>query len=237
MTPARAFYARQKSTPALLAWEPVYAAVSLDGDLGFTTGPWTYRGSPAGGVTSWGHYWLPIWRRHDNGAWRVLIDLGVSHPEPPAAQLPVGFPGDGRFAGRSAANGTDGIDRAASARAELQAVEAVFAARARYGGSEAAYADHAGQDIRLYREGAEPRPRPRTGAGRRAIGRRPGREVACSGSTCPAPATLAMPGAKAEPRPATGPSKLGTWVRIWSRGPEGVWRIVLDIMLTGPVTG
>ncbi len=56
-----------------LDWQPEGAAVSCDGSLAVSIGPWTY--SQLGNVTH-GHY-LTVWRRDPSGRWRVLIDHGV----------------------------------------------------------------------------------------------------------------------------------------------------------------
>ena len=74
------FYSEQKDLSGFLTWKPVYADISLAGDLGYTTGPYEYRKSkedkePA----SAGHY-VSIWRKEIDGAWKVVVDVGVGHP-------------------------------------------------------------------------------------------------------------------------------------------------------------
>src|SRR5262249_26998804 len=42
--------------PGLLTWFPVYADVSRDGDLGYTTGPYEFRQSPDAKAANYGYY-------------------------------------------------------------------------------------------------------------------------------------------------------------------------------------
>lgn len=61
-----------------LTWGPQYAAISVGGDFGYTTGPFEVfqnrtDAQPAGA----GHY-LSVWQK-ENGKWKVLIDAGVNH--------------------------------------------------------------------------------------------------------------------------------------------------------------
>lgn len=73
-------------------WEPVKVAVSPPGNLGYTFGTWqsvsTVEGRP---VRSKGKY-ATVWRRGEDGIWRVVLDIGnrslsagasadSSHPE------------------------------------------------------------------------------------------------------------------------------------------------------------
>ena len=55
-----------------LTWEPSRADISRSGDLGWTTGTYTFR-STAGGVQSQGRgVYVSIWRLQDDGRWKVI---------------------------------------------------------------------------------------------------------------------------------------------------------------------
>jgi ketosteroid isomerase-like protein len=71
----RAFYSAAKEDPGSLEWYPAGAELADSGDLGFTTGPWTYS---RGDARIHGHF-LTIWKRDAGCRWTVEFDGGVSH--------------------------------------------------------------------------------------------------------------------------------------------------------------
>jgi len=71
----------RRETPAVLAWTPSWAEVSGSGDFGFTTGPWTFAASRDTAAAGFGHF-VSAWRRDGDGPWRVVLDIGISHPDP-----------------------------------------------------------------------------------------------------------------------------------------------------------
>lgn len=76
-----------KSLPAgqeSLWWEPVYARVSKSANWGFTTGPAIFKPT-ANGAESYGDY-FSIWQRNRKGVWKLLFDIGVTHPKPTTQQ-------------------------------------------------------------------------------------------------------------------------------------------------------
>jgi ketosteroid isomerase-like protein len=84
--------------PGPLAWTPEVAAVSGDGVLGFTTGPWTLT---VGQDVGTGRY-TTVWRRTASGEYRFVLDVGVQGPsmttipgELPVRRVPVGAPEPG----------------------------------------------------------------------------------------------------------------------------------------------
>jgi ketosteroid isomerase-like protein len=68
--------------PVELNWRPIYADVSRAGDLGYTTGPYTFKDlSPEKRPTRYGYY-FSVWEKQANGEWKVAVDCGISTPEP-----------------------------------------------------------------------------------------------------------------------------------------------------------
>ncbi|MGD8495111.1 MAG: nuclear transport factor 2 family protein [Gemmatimonadales bacterium] len=66
-----------------LTWDPVYAEVSASGELGYTVGRYTTSvGAGDEASTEQGTY-LTVWRRQDDGSWKVQADIG--NPAPPGA--------------------------------------------------------------------------------------------------------------------------------------------------------
>jgi uncharacterized protein (TIGR02246 family) len=89
-----------------LTWEPYEGEVSSQGDLGYTRGRFVFRGKDATGkeVTERGEY-LTLWRKHADGAWRVVVDSSVPAADPgvppvkgaPARVIGEGASGDLRY--------------------------------------------------------------------------------------------------------------------------------------------
>lgn len=61
-----------------LEWAPEFAEIAASGDLGYTSGPWRLTPEGAGKPAVFGHF-LTVWRKLPDGAWKVLIDHGISH--------------------------------------------------------------------------------------------------------------------------------------------------------------
>lgn len=76
-----ALWRARAESPAVLEWAPSYAEVSGDGDLGFSTGPWSLRPKAGEAAVAFGHF-VSVWRRERGGPWRVALDIGISHPDP-----------------------------------------------------------------------------------------------------------------------------------------------------------
>ncbi len=80
-----------------LRWQPQRADVSSSGDLGYTVGTWEMRAvsvSEGSGTLGRGMY-VSIWRKQDDGSWRVVMDLGnpVSLSVGEGTQPPLTPPG------------------------------------------------------------------------------------------------------------------------------------------------
>jgi ketosteroid isomerase-like protein len=72
---------RWGATPAdsaLLNWRPVYADISIDGDLGYTTGPFEYFKDRKDSQAIGFGYYSTVWKKQSDGKWKVAIDLGIS---------------------------------------------------------------------------------------------------------------------------------------------------------------
>jgi ketosteroid isomerase-like protein len=62
----------------VLHWRPVYSDISAAGDMGYNTGPFWLTDAqkqikPQG-------YFFSVWRKQDDGSWKVVLDVGVSMP-------------------------------------------------------------------------------------------------------------------------------------------------------------
>ena len=61
-----------------LTWEPYEGEVGSQGDLGYTRGKFLFQGKDGAGkpVTERGEY-LSIWRKQQDGAWRLVVDSSL----------------------------------------------------------------------------------------------------------------------------------------------------------------
>ncbi len=140
-TNGKEFWEKAKPSDSLLSWFPVYADISTNGTIGYTTGPWEFRPKKDGEPTAFGDY-ITIWEKRGD-EFKAVVDIGVSHdrqnisrPEnvaspklDPKAAENKGYAGD-----------------AATAFYELLGL----------GQTEKAYKQFADNDIRLYRDASQP---------------------------------------------------------------------------------
>lgn len=68
--------AMSEGPPLLLNWQPQFAEVARDEDLGWTWGEWQgYQPGAGGKRVAQGKY-VNIWKKQDDGSWKVRLDLG-----------------------------------------------------------------------------------------------------------------------------------------------------------------
>lgn len=199
-----------------LDWKPVWADVSSAGDLGYTTGPYVLRDlGPTPRPARHGYY-FSIWKKQEDGSWKVAVDAGIRTPEPageaaeyrsaPQPVPPVAPPS---------------LDARAAADA-LRAREAELGAALRSRGGEA-LADFAAPEARLHRDGVFP------SLGRAALRSALAATPALEGievlDACVA-ASFDLGYAWGKTSFVDGTS--GYFVRVWRRGDDGVFRVTLD---------
>ncbi|HEX5377781.1 MAG TPA: nuclear transport factor 2 family protein [Phenylobacterium sp.] len=217
---AHAFYEQapdDRGGPPLVWW-PLLAGISRSGDLGFTTGPFTYDGRPGG-------YYFTVWKKQPDGSWKWIYDGGppsdMTRAPPkgsPPAYLPV-----------STARGK----YPEAAWAEVRAAEAALARDARVD-ARAAYARVLSPDARVAGSRAAPADTPQGQAAELStraarIEFRPlGGEVSRAGD-------LAWTYGDAR-WTQDGKDGRGHYVRIWQVR-KGGWALVYDAILKAPPPG
>lgn len=133
----------------LLAWQPAFAGIAASGDMGFTTGPWEFKGDikdekPSG----YGHF-VTVWKKQPDGSWKFVVDLGISHPQSGGPQT-LWQPTDTKTktTGKS-------ID-AANARTSLLDRDRKSSVAGLNQGLVKAFLEYASPDVRLYRNDSLP---------------------------------------------------------------------------------
>ena len=130
----------------LLVWQPMFAGISRDGDLGYTTGPWQFKNDIKDAKFSAFGNFMTVWKKQPDGKWKFVVDLGVSNPEPKKTTLlTYGEPASGRFA-RDAAKG----------RSTLQDTERDFSKTSVKRGAVEAFLAYAAPDVRVFRNQKQP---------------------------------------------------------------------------------
>jgi len=200
--------------PALVWW-PLWAGIARSGDLGFTTGPFTFGGKPVG-------YYFTVWKRQAAGDWKWVYDGGTD-------SLAVGAPPAGTTPGILASASGEGT-YPEHAMAQVRAAELRLASTAERD-VKRAYADALAADARVQGSPAAP------GATPAAI-----RAELATRAPQIAFKTLGVDSSKAGDLAWTygeaswtrdGKPGAGHYLRIW-RHDRGGWRLVFDQILNDP---
>lgn len=69
-------------SPALLSWHPVFADISSNGALGYSTGAGEYRPKGKTDTTVYYSEYATVWRRQADGTYKAALDVGISHDKP-----------------------------------------------------------------------------------------------------------------------------------------------------------
>jgi ketosteroid isomerase-like protein len=219
---ARPIWEARQPSPVTLIWEPCYAEVSGGGDLGVTTGPWELR-PPAGqgDLVLHGHF-ISVWRKQQDGTWKVEVDLGGSHDKP--AQ---GGVGSGELKRGPIHADPPAQDRSKQALKDIDAAERRFSDAAHKAGLAAVLSGWATEDVRLNREGhspAEGRPASRAALAADSTGvswTPQGRGAARSGDLgYTYGIRLRNLGAKPDS---------SVYLNVWRRERDGKWRVSLMV--------
>jgi ketosteroid isomerase-like protein len=221
----KAYEAAADDSPVLLTWEPAYAEVAPDGDLGYTTGPYQVKDrSKPGDPARYGHY-VSLWQKQPSGLWKVVVDVGIRHPQPGFKPMEVMTRKEIRRTKQQVK-----VDKFNELN-NLLKVEADFSSKAAADGVLAAYGAFARDDIRFYRDGSLPM----TGieALRQESFKSPGvltwepmdGDVSRWGTLGFIFGTAEARDSAAEDTAAVSSS----YLRIWSKSPDGQWKIILDL--------
>lgn len=202
----------KKDSGGLLRWQPVLAVVAASGDLGYTTGPWTFRKSADDKKVAFGQF-VSIWRR-ENGKWKLLLDLGTDDPAPPAETPALQL-----------------IDNHAPNDSTAAARENIFEQDRAYAADPAAkFSAVAAEGIRLYQPGKLPAIGKT--AAEAALGAAPPAltfgepkgDIATSGD-------LGFAWGEYSAKEKSGTSgQTGYYLRIWRKNEAGQWQLALDLL-------
>jgi ketosteroid isomerase-like protein len=208
----------------LLAWHPVRAAISGDGGMGWSTGPWTWRrDSTQKKPDAFGEY-VSVWRHQADGSWKAVLDCGIGHPEGAAVETTVTY--------SAPVPGTRLGSQPLAARQSLYQADASFARIAASEGIPGALARYGTDDLIVLREGA-----------RRMSGRTSGQTSVLAREKLPRLVSNAQYIADSGDMGYTyGSFVSGTtaapdsawYVHVWHRGAAASWRLALQVVMPVP---
>jgi ketosteroid isomerase-like protein len=137
-------YWQKQTEEPLLIWRPAFATAARTGELGYTTGPWELKKARDDAkAQAFGQY-VTIWKKGADGAWKIVVDIGVEHPQPmePPGEIETFLPEFHIFQPESA---REKLETAERTFAELLSTDAGAAVMAK-----------ASDDVRILRRGVFP---------------------------------------------------------------------------------
>jgi ketosteroid isomerase-like protein len=200
-----------------LVWEPRTGDVAASGELGWLTGPGTFIDHATADQTARYSNYLSVWRREPDGRWRVFIDLGTRLTAP--ATFAPGFTRfrfDNRYAGQEG-------KQAATSR--LIEADRAFNARIAADGASKAYAGALAPGARVHRHGV--------GAliDDAALRWLEDHARGMSATTATGESAQSADLGYTYGKYQLSEQKPATYLRIWSRQADGVWRVVVDVFV------
>lgn len=194
----------EKESSGQLRWQPVLAVVAASGDLGYTTGPWSFKKKAGDEESAFGQF-VSIWRR-ERGRWKLLFDLGTENPKPKGAVRALQL------------INLSSPTRPTGTRLQLFQRDREYAAAARRN-----FAAMAADDIRLYRPG-----------GFQAVGKPAAEMLLRSANQpanfSSAKGELSKAGDLGFAWGEYSGSANGYFLRIWRRSEAGEWKLALDLL-------
>jgi ketosteroid isomerase-like protein len=213
------FWREAKKGP-VISWRPIFASISRNGELGYTTGPWESREPrEVKKPDAFGHF-VTTWQKNKDGVWKVTLDVGLDHPRPQKTETEI----------RTYASSSV-IPHSESANADLEKAQRSFAESLKEDEGDAII-DKASDDIRIYRDGQLP------AVGKKAAEKMLAEEDAKttrspSGTGISNPVDLAYEyGEFASERDNV--TRRGIYVCIWRLESDGAWKIALDLQKSAP---
>jgi ketosteroid isomerase-like protein len=210
-------------TRDLLAWQPIFARVSSTRDLGYTTGPWEYKGNIKDEKPSRFGNFVTVWKRQADESWKFVVDLGISHPMS-AGPLKIWQVSERDSASNADRNKTVNVDQE---RVGLLERERAFATAVAKQGSSSAYGSFAADELRLFRNGSLP-----------FVGKQAANSVLANNKEQlkwePTAGDVSRSGdlgytyGTYETIGTDAKKSHGSYLHIWWKQ-DGVWRIVLDV--------
>lgn len=132
----------------IFKWQPYFCDISLDGDMGYTTGPLIYEDVTGKRPPRHGMY-FSVWQKQTDGSWKVAIDMGVDTPQA-IAPIETNF---------RVAKNPDGINKSEVKKSDngnFSSLDADFSTEIAKKGLANAYNSRISEEFRIHRTGVMP---------------------------------------------------------------------------------
>ncbi len=215
--PGRAAHEGKPQSKGKLSWGPAWVAVSSAGDLALSSGPWEFRLNEDTAKEPRTGYFFSVWRRQQEGTWKVAVDIGISSPFPFA--IPQSVENGSAGAAAPVVRPSD----AANARLGVTHAERKLAKGAKSGLGEATAAQ-IDPAVRVYRDGKA------VAIGRdaaRALLAADRRDVTCATDRITAAASGDL-GYAYGTCTGEGSAQYG-FLHVWRKQADGTWKIAVDV--------
>ena len=149
ITNGKEWHTNRQISNNILNWKPVFADISVSGELGYTTGPWEFsNGNDPENPVAFGHY-VSIWQKGSDNKWEVIVDIGISHSSSKGYDL--------KNISKENIQRSSNIDMASEQVGEeifsaFKKSDVEFANLSKSEGYKNAFKTFAGNDVRVYRD-------------------------------------------------------------------------------------
>lgn len=132
----------------IFKWQPYFCDISLDGDMGYTTGPLIYEDVTGKRPPRHGMY-FSVWQKQTDASWKVAIDMGISTPQ---AVAPI----ETNFTVAKNPNGISKSDAKKLNRGNFETLDSDFSAEIAKSGLVNGYSSWISDEFRIHRNGLMP---------------------------------------------------------------------------------
>jgi len=208
-----------------LEWEPIFGEVSAAGDMGYDTGPSMFTDKTTEKPTPQYGFFFSVWKKQADGNWKVVLDVGGAETNEPyrGSREAKTAPAMKKKAMKAKVN-------VEAERTNLLNAERAFLKLAQADGMVKAFSKHLNKEARLHRNGVQPL------HGQEAITQFLAKtsfipiwepmfaDVAQSGDLGYTYGSYELK----ETSNSNAATEKGYYVRVWKRGANEQWQVVLD---------
>jgi len=204
-------------------WQPMFGDISLDGDLGHTTGPVLFTdlpNNPNPRPPRNGMY-FSVWQKQKDGNWRVVVDMGTDTPEA-VAPIDVGFTA-------ATVSGISKNDTGKFSATDFNQLDEKLSAEIRKSGLAKAYNLWLNDEFRVHRRGFMPI-LTREALNKFLENKNDKTSFKRHGGKISTSKDLAFTYGSFQTTSSKENKPEGYYVHVWRRDKSGKWKLVVDVV-------